>query len=296
MVPWQVRTALFVPVSWTKIGWYRKEDPVPPGRLARSSSPGPTDSTPRHQPWPGHPTTWHPDPDRRRSRRLEIPGSTDSPSSIFRYAFFMRLTSGAIPLSVWMRGGKVAWASCLIGSVWMRCARRLGHVPAHLDRPRVALRQRPPPHRARLRIRRAVRHVQPLPADGGQQGADGAAAPTSTARPIQVQADKEGVTARELADRYNRVIVEDLPALGLSYDLFTRTTTRQPLRRRAGDLQGSLRQRLHLPARPRWARSRRPPAAPCPTATSRAPARSAATTAPAATSATTAATSSTRSS
>src|SRR5690606_17498557 len=30
---------------------------------------------------------------------------------------------------------------------------------------------------------------------------------------------------QELADRYNRVIVEDLTALGLSYDLFTRTTT-----------------------------------------------------------------------
>ena len=44
--------------------------------------------------------------------------------------------------------------------------------------------------------------------------------------PIQVQADREGVTARELADRYNRVIVEDLQGLGLSYDLFTRTTTR----------------------------------------------------------------------
>jgi methionyl-tRNA synthetase len=44
--------------------------------------------------------------------------------------------------------------------------------------------------------------------------------------PIQVQADKEGVTARELADRYNRVIAEDLEGLGLSYDLFTRTTTR----------------------------------------------------------------------
>ncbi len=43
--------------------------------------------------------------------------------------------------------------------------------------------------------------------------------------PIQVQADAEGVTARELADRYNAVIVEDLRALGLSYDLFTRTTT-----------------------------------------------------------------------
>ncbi|HET8617006.1 MAG TPA: methionine--tRNA ligase [Actinomycetales bacterium] len=44
--------------------------------------------------------------------------------------------------------------------------------------------------------------------------------------PILVQADAEGVTARELADRYNRVIVEDLAALGLSYDLFTRTSTR----------------------------------------------------------------------
>ncbi|HEU0042172.1 MAG TPA: methionine--tRNA ligase [Jiangellaceae bacterium] len=44
--------------------------------------------------------------------------------------------------------------------------------------------------------------------------------------PILVQADAEGVTARELADRYNRVIVEDLAGLGLTYDLFTRTTTR----------------------------------------------------------------------
>jgi methionyl-tRNA synthetase len=44
--------------------------------------------------------------------------------------------------------------------------------------------------------------------------------------PIQVQADSEGVTPRELADRYNRVIAEDLQQLGLAYDLFTRTTTR----------------------------------------------------------------------
>ncbi len=44
--------------------------------------------------------------------------------------------------------------------------------------------------------------------------------------PIQVQADREGVSARELADRYNRVIAEDLQGLDLSYDLFTRTTTR----------------------------------------------------------------------
>jgi methionyl-tRNA synthetase len=44
--------------------------------------------------------------------------------------------------------------------------------------------------------------------------------------PILVAADAEGVSARELADRNNRVIVEDLTTLGLSYDLFTRTTTR----------------------------------------------------------------------
>ncbi|WP_298801805.1 methionine--tRNA ligase [uncultured Pseudokineococcus sp.] len=44
--------------------------------------------------------------------------------------------------------------------------------------------------------------------------------------PILVQAEREGVTPQALADRYNRVIAEDLQALGLSYDLFTRTTTR----------------------------------------------------------------------
>ena len=44
--------------------------------------------------------------------------------------------------------------------------------------------------------------------------------------PILVAADKEGASTRETADRYNRLIVEDLQSLGLSYDLFTRTTTR----------------------------------------------------------------------
>ncbi len=44
--------------------------------------------------------------------------------------------------------------------------------------------------------------------------------------PIQVQADAAGVSARELANRYNRVIAEDLVGLDMSYDLFTRTTTR----------------------------------------------------------------------
>jgi methionyl-tRNA synthetase len=43
--------------------------------------------------------------------------------------------------------------------------------------------------------------------------------------PILVQADKEGTTARELADRNNRVIALELADLGCSYDLFTRTTT-----------------------------------------------------------------------
>jgi methionyl-tRNA synthetase len=44
--------------------------------------------------------------------------------------------------------------------------------------------------------------------------------------PILVQAEEEGIKAQDLADRYNRVIVEDLHRLGLAYDLFTRTTTR----------------------------------------------------------------------
>ena len=44
--------------------------------------------------------------------------------------------------------------------------------------------------------------------------------------PIQVQADKEGTTVREIVDRYNGVIGNDLANLGMTYDLFTRTTTR----------------------------------------------------------------------
>jgi methionyl-tRNA synthetase len=43
--------------------------------------------------------------------------------------------------------------------------------------------------------------------------------------PITVAADAEGITPREIADRNNRIIVNDLASLGLSYDLFTRTTT-----------------------------------------------------------------------
>jgi methionyl-tRNA synthetase len=43
--------------------------------------------------------------------------------------------------------------------------------------------------------------------------------------PIMVAADQEGRSYRETADHYNQVIREDLRDLGLTYDLFTRTTT-----------------------------------------------------------------------
>ncbi|MDH4225695.1 MAG: methionine--tRNA ligase, partial [Deltaproteobacteria bacterium] len=43
--------------------------------------------------------------------------------------------------------------------------------------------------------------------------------------PITVQAENEGISPQALADRYNTVIGDDLYNLGLSYDLFTRTTT-----------------------------------------------------------------------
>ncbi|GGK30626.1 methionine--tRNA ligase [Pilimelia terevasa] len=44
--------------------------------------------------------------------------------------------------------------------------------------------------------------------------------------PILVQADDEGLTPQQAVDKYHRVIAGDLVALGLSYDLYTRTTTR----------------------------------------------------------------------
>ena len=44
--------------------------------------------------------------------------------------------------------------------------------------------------------------------------------------PILVLAEEEGLTPQELVDKYNAVIAQDLADLGLSYDLFTRTTTR----------------------------------------------------------------------
>ncbi|MGI9657900.1 MAG: methionine--tRNA ligase [Gaiellaceae bacterium] len=48
--------------------------------------------------------------------------------------------------------------------------------------------------------------------------------------PIMVAADREGITPAELAERFNEVIRCDLRDLGLSYDLFTRTTTRNHYR------------------------------------------------------------------
>jgi methionyl-tRNA synthetase len=48
--------------------------------------------------------------------------------------------------------------------------------------------------------------------------------------PIMVAADQEGHSYRETADHYNRVIREELRDLGLTYDLFTRTTTRNHYR------------------------------------------------------------------
>jgi methionyl-tRNA synthetase len=43
--------------------------------------------------------------------------------------------------------------------------------------------------------------------------------------PILVQSEKEGLTPQETADKYARQIGQDLQGLGLTYDLFTRTTT-----------------------------------------------------------------------
>ncbi len=44
--------------------------------------------------------------------------------------------------------------------------------------------------------------------------------------PILIAADEAGITPQQLADRNHRIIAEDLTALGVSYDLYTRTTTR----------------------------------------------------------------------
>jgi methionyl-tRNA synthetase len=43
--------------------------------------------------------------------------------------------------------------------------------------------------------------------------------------PITYEADKKGIAPREFVDQNNAVIVEDLRRLGMTYDIFTRTTT-----------------------------------------------------------------------
>jgi len=43
--------------------------------------------------------------------------------------------------------------------------------------------------------------------------------------PITYEADKEGIPPREFVDRNNASIVDDLVRLGMTYDIFTRTTT-----------------------------------------------------------------------
>ena len=48
--------------------------------------------------------------------------------------------------------------------------------------------------------------------------------------PVMVAADAAGESPRETADRYNDLIRTDLRNLGLSYDIFTRTTTRNHYR------------------------------------------------------------------
>src|SRR6184192_395841 len=43
--------------------------------------------------------------------------------------------------------------------------------------------------------------------------------------PITYEADKKGIPAREFVDRNSALIVDDLVRLGITYDIFTRTTT-----------------------------------------------------------------------
>ena len=110
--------------------------------------------------------------------------------------------------------------------------------------------------------------------------------------PILVEADKEGVSAQELANRYNRVIAKDLCDLGLSYDLFTRTTT--------GNHEQVVQELFKQCLANGYIYKGTQKVAISPstglTVTSKAPARSAVPTVPAATSATPAATNSTRTS
>jgi methionyl-tRNA synthetase len=48
--------------------------------------------------------------------------------------------------------------------------------------------------------------------------------------PITYEADKKGIPPREFADQNNALIVDDLVRLGMTYDIFTRTTTKNHYR------------------------------------------------------------------
>ena len=48
--------------------------------------------------------------------------------------------------------------------------------------------------------------------------------------PITYEADRKGIAPREFVDQNSAVIVEDLRRLGMTYDIFTRTTTRNHYR------------------------------------------------------------------
>ena len=66
--------------------------------------------------------------------------------------------------------------------------------------------------------------------------------------PVMVAADREGVSPRELADRNNALILDDYVRLGLSFDTFTRTTTRNHYEVTQDVFRTLLRERLPLRA------------------------------------------------
>ena len=124
------------------------------------------------------------------------------------------------------------------------------HAPPHPHRGRLAVRQRPAPHRSRLRLRRALRRLQPLHADGRQRRAHGQrhrrARHADPGAGRQRGRDRRASSPTATTGSSSRTCT----ALGLSYDLFTRTTTRNHYAVVQELFTGLLRQRLHRPAKP----------------------------------------------